>query len=173
MKKSASVSIFLSSVPALLTVAFSAPALSSAMYISEHTITEIAQGKQSTGVQQQCSATLRTAVRRIEEVKNVSVAGVYDQDISVMYVDSPANSPVGITISMDGSGTPNIMASPQLLTSIATQIITECQPVSLVIIGENRSDNYGVFGLMDGEVVVFSECGSDMGPLNWGEVGCL
>ncbi|MEM6252063.1 MAG: hypothetical protein AAF821_03995 [Cyanobacteria bacterium P01_D01_bin.156] len=170
MKKSASVSIFLSSISALLTGALFTPAFSSAIYISEQATSGI---KQSTGIQQQCSTTLRTAVRRIEEVKNVSVVGVYDQDISTMYVDSPANAPVSVTISMTGSRAPNIMASPQLLTSIATQIITECQPVSLVIIGENRSDNYGVFGLMDGEVVVFRECGSDMGPLNWGEVGCL
>lgn len=171
MKKIAIASIYLSS--ALLTATVSTPARSSTPGMSDKAIAEITQVKQSGNVQQQCAAPLAEAVERIEEVKNVSVAGVYDQDISVMYVDSPANSPVGITISMDGSGTPNIMASPQLLTSIATQVITECQPVSLVIIGENRSDNYGVFGLMDGEVVVFRECGSDIEPLNWGEVGCL
>ncbi|MEO0769352.1 MAG: hypothetical protein AAFY72_07945 [Cyanobacteria bacterium J06649_4] len=164
---------FLTSVSALLAVAFCTPALSDVIDARAQMSKGTNQSKQATGVQQQCSATLSVAVRRIEEVKNVSVAGVYDQDISVMYVDSPADAPAGVTISMEGSGTPNIMASPQLLTSIAAQVITECQPISLVIIGENRSDNYGVFGLMDGEVVIFRECGSDIGPLNWGEVGCL
>ena len=163
----------ISLLSALLISTFHRPVHSSTPDTNARVDAEITQIKQSGNIQQQCATPLAEAVRRIEDVKNVSVAGIYERDISQAYVDYPADSPVGITISMDGSGTPNIMASPQLLTSIAAQVITKCQPVSLVIIGENQSDNYGVFGLMDEDVVVFRECGSDIGPLNWGEVGCL
>lgn len=171
MKKTTIVPIFLSS--ALLTAIVSTPVRSNTLDISEKEITEVTQIKQSGNIQRQCATPLATAVRRVEDVKNVSVAGVYERDISSTYANYPANSPYSISISMSGSGTPNIMASPQLLTAIATQIISECQPVSMVILGEYQSDNYGVFGLMNGEVVVFRECGSEGEPLNWGEVGCL
>ena len=171
MNRTTAASVLLSSI--LFAAIIPTPVRSSTSDISGQKTTATTQIKQSGNVQRQCATPLATAVRRVEDVKNVSVAGIYEQDISSAYVGYPTNSPFSITISMDGSGVPNIMASPQLLTSIATQVITECQPVSLVIIGQNRSDNYGVFGLMDGEVVVFRECGSEMGPMNWGEVGCL
>lgn len=171
MKNTTAASILLFS--ALLTTIIATPVRSSNLDTSEKEIVETTQVKQSGNIQRQCAAPLAAAVRRVEDVKNVSVAGIYERDISSAYVGYPANSPYSISISMDGSGTPNIMASPQLLTSIAAEVITECQPVSMVILGEYQSDNYGVFGLMDGEVVVFRECGDEFGPMNWGEVGCL
>lgn len=136
--------------------------------------------KQSADIEQRCTAAVRTAVNRLNEVSNVDVVDVTTINLSESYSNYPPSAPLGIIFSLEGTGVDNVMNSGQLMTTISNQVVTGCPVISLVKIGQNRSDYYATFGLTGNSVTAFQQCrevgilsSADSELLRWGEVYCF
>jgi hypothetical protein len=77
-------------------------------------------------------------------------------------------------LNLSGSAAPDVMNSPQLQTSIATNIIQSCETIGIVQFGVYQSSWVDTFGLMsDGSVERF-QCQEPGTPISriWGNIGC-
>lgn len=76
---------------------------------------------------------------------------------------------------MAGDAAPNMMSSPQLLTSITEAIMSGCPNVGLVSFWLDHSDWVIEFGLIGDEVREFECIPSDdtNNPIQWGYGVCL
>jgi hypothetical protein len=136
---------------------------------------QIAQGRLSDEIRQQCTAAVEKAVDRLEEINHLDVVDVSTTNLSERYQNFPGNAPLGVTFAMQGRATENVLNSPQLMTTVSTQMISECQPVSWVRFGFYRSDWYVDYGLINNTVAAFDQCSDPSSPglPNWGEIFCF
>ena len=125
-------------------------------------------------MQQQCTLALSEAVTALEEGRDVQVADVVSIDISQGYSDYPADAPIGVVFRMNGQAAADVMNSHQFMTTISTQLITECQPVSLVDFQVNYTDWSAKYGLVNGNVIAFECVEPGVGAYTqWGQEFCL
>ncbi|NEZ61056.1 hypothetical protein [Adonisia turfae] len=125
-------------------------------------------------MQQQCSQLVSEAVNSLEEGRDVQVADVVITDISKGYANYPADAPIGVVFRMNGQAAADVMNSHQFMTTISTQLITECQPVSLVDFQVNYTDWSSKYGLVSGSVTRFECVEPGVGiNLQWGQEFCL
>lgn len=127
-------------------------------------------------VQQQCNASVQSAMTRFENIRNVRVANFETIDLSERYRNYPPNSPVGVIFSLEGRAVNDVLNSPRLMTDISNQIITGCPPIGWVQIGLYQSSAYAIFGLINGNVTAFRTCIDGWYSeelLSWGEVYCF
>jgi hypothetical protein len=135
--------------------------------------------KKSSDIDQRCNTAVRTAVNRLNEVRNIDVVYVTPINLSEFYSNYPSSAPLGITFGLEGRGIDNVMNSPQLMTNISNQLITGCPVISLVTIGRSYSSYLATFGLIGDSVREFI-CSADslsgtteMMKLRWGELYCM
>lgn len=96
----------------------------------------------------QCLTVVQTAQSKLQNGRNLSVR-MRTIDQSEHRDDFPTNRPIAVQLIMDGTTTASVMRSSQLMKSISTNIIQNCQSVSVVIFGVNRSGWHTTFGLFD------------------------
>ncbi|MBE7380476.1 MAG: hypothetical protein F6J95_003565 [Leptolyngbya sp. SIO1E4] len=126
-------------------------------------------------IEQQCQIAALEAVSTIEDGRNVQVVDVIGIDLSSGYVGYPANAPMGAIIRLDGSATSDVLSSPQFMATVSSQIITQCQPVSLIEFQMNYTGWAEIYGLVDDSVVAFKcmEADTDANRAPWGQRFCL
>lgn len=121
-----------------------------------------------------CTATISKAQRIIEAGRSIQVL-FSTQDISELYPDHPVNRPYRYVFTMQGSANRSILSSPKFMKSIATNIINQCNSISLVTFGLYASDVDSSIGLMPNGSVNFFDCleaGTGRG-VTWGQAICL
>ncbi|MEO1124640.1 MAG: hypothetical protein AAFX95_11200 [Cyanobacteria bacterium J06639_16] len=133
---------------------------------------ELQSSEKST--EQECRAAFTEAVNTIENGRRVEVVDIVSIDLSRGHRGYPANAPVGIILAMEGQATADVLNSHQFMNNISSQIIEDCQPVSLVEFQMYSTDWAETYGLVNGNVVLFSciEAGIGANP-RWGQVVCL
>lgn len=136
-------------------------------------VTAQTQNKQET---RQCRASVQLAKSKIEKNKNVKVGEIIPNiPLNDVYSDYPKNRPFKYGFALDGSATKNILKSPKLLLPIATDIIKNCQSVSMVsfrVYGAYRADTApsAAFGLMkDGKVKQWQCIDPPPNRFRWGQ----
>lgn len=121
-----------------------------------------------------CQAAVQSVRSQIQTGRNLEVLPAIPRNISASYPDAPQGRPDGYVISFRGVESQNILNSPQFMTTLARQIINQCENVGLVTFGVANSGDVVSFGLMpDGSIISFRclETGLGIRP-RWGEVVC-
>lgn len=161
--------LFVGSMFILVDILATMPAMSSEFRQTTH----ISQVNSESG-EERCRTALTAATNTLEKGRNVQVSTIRVRSLSEEYSDFPTDQPYGIYIGMEGQATADILNSPQLMTSISSQLIAECDSVSLVKFAMHQTDWNIVFGLI-GESVASFEC-IDPSPglvMQWGKTTCI
>lgn len=150
--------------------------LASALMFSASLIPVAPASAQNTSAEvQRCQSTLDAAENLMVDGRRLWITNVFVRDVGEAYANYPYQSPVGLTIVMAGDSAPDMMSSPQLLTSITESITSSCSRVSLVRFAVAESDWTIDFGLIGNQVREF-ECVDPDGtnnPMQWGYSYCL
>ncbi|NET62721.1 MAG: hypothetical protein F6K47_43525 [Symploca sp. SIO2E6] len=133
-------------------------------------------GRVNAATSSSCQVALQAVRAKLKELPNLEIASFAKRDISKAYSDYPKERPDRYSIDMRGNQVVNLLNSPQLMTTLATQIIDNCKTVSSVSFGLANTD-YGVLlGLMPNGTVQKFEClepGQARGELVWGRTYCF
>ena len=122
----------------------------------------------------QCQAALNEATNTVEEVPSVQMSTMDIRSLAEEYSDFPAERAHGVYIGIEGQAAINVLNSPQLLTSISSQLIEECDSVSMIKFAIHQTDWNVVFGLVDGSVLSFECIEPSLGRIRqWGTTVCL
>ncbi len=119
-----------------------------------------------------CDAAIAQTEQQIRAVPNTQITTRNQRPHG--YTDGPANRPSSFTFILGGSGGSNILASPVLMNSMASQLIENCASTGLVAfsVGAN-DDNFTNYGLMPERLVRPFQYklgpDSERSPAQWGE----
>jgi hypothetical protein len=126
-----------------------------------------------------CRSAISLAEMRLMSIKNVYVHGV--EKFPHNYRDYPSGRRFVRRFILLGSATPDVIASPVLLTSISTNIISNCKDVGIVKFGQYRTDYIRTYGLLRNNKVKPFQCvdaailgrGDTRQQLSWGQTDCI
>lgn len=152
-------------LPLASAIMFSAPLLPVSPAVAQNTQTEV----------QRCRSALSTAENLLIRGRNLWITNVSVHGLAETYMNYPYQTPAGLSIIMAGDSAPNIMSSPQLLTSVTETIMSGCPNVGLVGFWVDRTDWVREFGLIGSEIREF-ECippDDTNNPIQWGYGVCL
>jgi len=123
-----------------------------------------------------CPVALQSVRAKLQDLPNLEIASFAKRDISKAYSDYPKERPDGYSIDMRGNQVINLLNSPQLMTTLASQIIDNCKTVSLVSFGLANTDYAVLLGLMPNGNVQQFEClepGQASEEQVWGKKFCF
>lgn len=121
-----------------------------------------------------CQVALDEATNTVEEVPSVQMSTMDIRSLAEEYSDFPAERAYGVYIGIEGQAAINVLNSPQLLTSISSQLIEECDSVSMVKFAMHQTDLNVIFGLVGGSVLSFECTEPSPGRITqWGTTVCL
>lgn len=122
----------------------------------------------------QCASAVRSAKKQMERIGNITVK-VKRSNRPQEYRDYPRNRPYSYDFLLNGTAADSVMQSTKLLTAISTDIIKNCPSVSIVDVGQDRTDYFFLFGLVGENKVEAFECISpgDTRKLRWGYFSCV
>ena len=121
-----------------------------------------------------CQDAIQSVRSQIQTGRNLEVLPTIKRNVSTGYTDAPTGRPDEYVIPLRGAESLNILSSPQMMTTLARQIISQCANVSLVTFGIANSGNIVSLGLMpDGGILIFNciEPGRGLRP-RWGQIVC-
>jgi len=106
--------------------------------------------------------------------RDVTVVDLQVSRLSVVYEDYPQDTPIEITIVMEGSHVEYVLESPQFMSIVASQIMNRCSTVGLVSFGMNHTGWIVSYGKVNGQLQEFEciEPGIGFDPV-WGEIKCV
>lgn len=107
-----------------------------------------------------CKAAIIDANRRIMKGRNISVKTDI-REVSDTYTDYPSGRKYALWFLLNGTSSESILQSAQFQKYFASQIIKNCDDVSLVLFGTGGSDYYWKIGLMPNGAIDFFECIDD------------
>jgi hypothetical protein len=98
-----------------------------------------------------CTTAISEATRRFNEVAQVRVIGASKNDLPAYnYSSYPFNRPNGYSFLLTGAGVRTVSASPRFVESIVTDIMTNCDTVSIVSLGVYQTGGGGwTFGFSE------------------------
>lgn len=155
---------------------FSVLAAVGAFFLPRVSVSAVTASKQATSTARQCEMAVSQAINVIQGGRDIQVADISTSNLAEIYREYPADSPIGLTLGLDGSDAGYVMSSPQFMRIISTNLINECQGVGLVKFNRYYTDWSESFGLINGSVVSFSDCvqpGVGVLYLDWGQRYCL
>lgn len=124
-----------------------------------------------------CQATLRSVQAKLKRQPNLNVISINQRDLFQSHPNYPQGRPKEYVIALGGSQASNFLKSRQLMTTLATQIIRNCETVSLVTFGTANSGDVVNLGLMPNGSIQIFEClepGRDSPDRRvWGKVFCV
>lgn len=127
-------------------------------------------------VESKCSSAIAQAHSRLEKGRNLQVVKTVIYQLDEGYTDYPKNSPYGIAFGMEGSAALNVLHSGKLMTTIAKDLISQCDSLSAVVFNRYRTDHNVSLGVIDGKVQGL-ECyppqSHRVSKIPWGYTGCL
>jgi hypothetical protein len=136
----------------------------------------LAQIKQTRTETTECAEALQAAKNKITKGRKVKVVEVYKTNVQQFsYTDYPKKRPFSYTFTLSGAATASIIKSEKFLLSISTEIIKNCNSVSMVRFGLHASDSGVDFGLVGEKNIRLFECIEPGSPtkLTWGYVICI
>lgn len=123
-------------------------------------------------VSRQCVSQIEVTEKKLLEVSNLNLVEAGTDK----YPDAKTGRPVYAThyvyFITEEAGGENLMNSPVLMKSMATELFSQCGAAGSVIFGLRQSDRSEVFGKMtDGTIQKF-DCAEDSTNITWGEQPC-
>jgi hypothetical protein len=135
-------------------------------------------------VSEQCEAAIVSAVSRIQERRTLDVE-VTRRNHAEGYPDGPSDRPFNYSFSVTGASARIVTDSPRFMNSISTNIINNCETVSMVSFLAftpperprfpfRRLRGEGIFGLIDTDRISEFSCEPPQRgrELPWGQVSC-
>ena len=121
-----------------------------------------------------CETVVADAANVIEDGRSAQVVDIMAIELVELYSDYPADAPIGVILRLEGTAAADILSSSQFMNTVSDQVITQCQPVSLVEFQMNDTDWSEVYGLVRDEVVAFECVEAGVGAsVVWGQTYCL
>jgi hypothetical protein len=121
-----------------------------------------------------CQDAVQSVRSQIQTGRNLEILPTIKRNVSTGYSDAPIGRPDEYVIPLRGAESLNILNSPQMMTTLARRIISQCDNASLVTFGIANSGNIVSLGLMpNGSISVFNciEPGLGLRP-RWGQIVC-
>lgn len=122
-----------------------------------------------------CTDSVQAMIQTLEQGRQIRVTRGEFSPLEGTYVGYPADAPFSLWLTLDGPDADNIMASPQLMTTLSATLMADCEPVSLVVFNRDQTGWTEVFGLVAGQVTPFACVGENYNwqdPLPWGTRIC-
>lgn len=134
-----------------------------------------AQKNQRRGETSGCAMALQAAKNKITKGRRVNVVEITKKnEIPQIYKKYPIDRPFSYTFGLSGSGTNSILKSTKMLITISTEIIRNCQTISIIYFGEYPGDNIVAFGITGQNKVKNFPCYDKRDrTLPWGYDACL
>jgi hypothetical protein len=130
----------------------------------------------STDSRSACRSAFALAQIKLSSLKNVHL--LRSEKFSHNYSDYPDGRHSGYKFVFHGTDVRNVLASPVFLTTISTDIISNCKDIGIVEFGKYQTDNINTYGLLRNNKVTSFQCinptkkPSTKKP-SWGEVTCV
>lgn len=125
------------------------------------------------GESTECHQQLENSRQQITQINNLELVKAESGKYTYAEAGRPGQVTHSINFIVEGKGGSNLINSPALQKSIATEILTQCEKVGSVIFVVNNSDWAEVIGKMeDGSVQSFA-CAEDLTDISWGLQPCL
>lgn len=124
--------------------------------------------------ERQCQEAVQSVRSQIQTGRNLEILPTIKRNAAAVYSDAPIGRPDEYVIPLRGAEALNILSSPQMMTNLARQIISQCPNASMVTFGIANSGNIVSLGLMpDGSMAIFNciEPGRGLRP-RWGQIVC-
>ncbi len=126
-----------------------------------------------------CTQAKASAQRRLTALRNLTVR-TQTRSIASDYPDHPVGRPNSHGLIMRGRAAESVLQSPQMMTAIATDIITACETVSMVTFSLDGSGWFLNIGLLPGGTIGGFRCAEEVGVqpgsgvdrLSWGLQYC-
>lgn len=120
-----------------------------------------------------CHKQVDISKRQITQIKDLELIEASTDRYSYAESGRPENFTHSINFVVEGKGGSNLMTSPALQKSIASDIMAQCSKVGSVVFTANNSDWVEIVGKMaDGSIRAF-ECGTGLSDEPWGTQVCL
>lgn len=127
----------------------------------------------SEGTSTKCARQIEATEQRLLEIKDLSLVEAGTEEYSESEPDRPLYATHSAYFIVEQSGGSNLMHSPVLMKSIATDIFAKCDAAGSVIFTFNNSDWVEIYGkFTDGSVKSF-KCAEDLTTIPWGTQPCL
>ncbi|MCS6814073.1 MAG: hypothetical protein NZ772_10980 [Cyanobacteria bacterium] len=109
-----------------------------------------------------CNAARATVRNRLARIRNLRVRPE-TSNIAAIYPDHPVGRPNSYTLIMQGAAIESVFNSRQLMTTIATEVITACDTIGLVTFARDGSGEAISVGLFPGGSIDVFKCAEDAG----------
>lgn len=126
-------------------------------------------------VADQCRADIAALITEVETGRRAEVTHWQVNDISETYAGAPATAPFSLWLRVDGAAANSVMASPQFMTRLSSDLIATCEPMSLVVFNRDHTGWTEEFAQVEGDVVPLTCVGEDynwVDPVPWGQRIC-
>lgn len=124
-----------------------------------------------------CPAALQSVQAQLKAKPNLEIVSVTKRTVTEAYPDHPNGRPDWYVFSLRGRSAESLLNSPRLMTTLASQIIRNCETTSLVLFGLANSGYTALLGLMpDGSIQPFECLEPGRGASNrpaWGKTICV
>ena len=125
------------------------------------------------GVSLQCEQQIETSEEKLSKITDLNLV----KSGTEKYTSSEPKRPLYATHSIyfitNNRGGKNLMNSPVVMNSIATELFKKCDAAGSIIFGLNKSERSEIFGKMtDGTIQKF-ECTENLENIIWGTQTCL
>lgn len=125
----------------------------------------------STDTRSACRSSVALAQIKLSSFKNVQL--LRSEKFRHEYSDYPDGRHSGYKFVFHGTDVRNVLASPVFLTTISTDIISNCKDIGIVTFGKYRTDHFETYGLLRNNKVASFQCINPSKKLSWGEVNCF
>ncbi|HEY9699076.1 MAG TPA: hypothetical protein V6D10_17580 [Trichocoleus sp.] len=126
---------------------------------------------------QQCDAAIDRATNVLVGSRHLWITDMKARNAEGIYVNYPYEQPMILQIAIAGNAAPAVMASPQLLTTVARTITTDCSRVGLVSYALANTDWVVDLGMIGNRLQWFECVEADRrrgsNPLLWGQTLCF
>jgi hypothetical protein len=116
----------------------------------------------------QCQNAIRAAINRIQEGRDINI----EASFGTPYDGYPPDRPYAYGFLFSGPATDSVLLSDGFLLNLSTEIINNCQMVSMVAFQADQTDWFRVYGLVRGSVREFECYNPGTGSPGWGYQFC-
>lgn len=122
-----------------------------------------------------CAPEIQTLIDEVETGRSAHVTYWDVYPLADIYTGYPSDAPFGLWLRLDGAAADSVLASPQFMTRLSTELIDDCAPLSLVVFNRDQTGWTEEFAQVDGEVKALECVGDDynwVDPVPWGQRIC-
>ncbi|MCC5667237.1 hypothetical protein LC653_25955 [Nostoc sp. CHAB 5784] len=129
-------------------------------------------------IKRKCRSSINKSKSRLEKGRKLKVVAVNVRNVADSHSVYPKESPLELVFGMEGAAVESVISnSPQFLSSLTKDLITQCPVVSLMTFGQYRTDFFISIGRIGNNLAIF-ECHPrsgelGLGKLPWGYQTCF